>query len=65
MSLTNYNENGEYTVEDGLLKPQYSDFNFHRLELKTGLYLPMFDSHTFNTTIRLGFNSRTTTAGLF
>ena len=52
--FNDFNESGEYTVEDGLLKPQYSDFNFHRLELKTGLYMPLFNSHTFNTTIRLG-----------
>ncbi len=52
--FSDFNEEGEYTVEDGILKPQYSDFNFHRLELKTGLYLPTFDSHTFNTTLRLG-----------
>ncbi|HEX7356898.1 MAG TPA: biopolymer transporter Tol [Ignavibacteriaceae bacterium] len=52
--FNDFNENGNYTVEDGILKPQYSNFNFHRLELKTGLYLPVFDSHTFNTTLRLG-----------
>ena len=52
--FNDYNENGEYTVEDGILKPQYSNFNFHRLELKTSLYLSTFDSHTFNTTLRLG-----------
>ncbi len=49
-----FNENGNYTVEDGILKPQYSNFNFHRIELKSGLYLPIFDSHTFNTSFRLG-----------
>lgn len=49
-----YNENGEYTVEDGILKPQFSNFNFHRVELKTGLYLPIFNSHTINTTLRVG-----------
>ena len=52
--FSNYNEKGEYTIEDGLLIPKYGDFNFNRLELKTGLYLPVFDSHTFNTTFRLG-----------
>lgn len=52
--FSDFNENGEYTVEDGLLKPQYSNFTFNRLELKTGLYLPIFDSHTFNTTLRVG-----------
>lgn len=49
-----FNSEGEYTIEDGFLKPLYRNFNFHRVELKTGLYLPVFDSHTFNTSIRLG-----------
>jgi Tol biopolymer transport system component len=52
--FNDYNEDGNYIIEDGLLKPKFGNFNFHRLELKTGLYLPIFDSHTFNTTIRLG-----------
>ena len=52
--FNDYNEKGEYTIEDGLLIPKYSNFNFNRLELKAGLYLPVFDSHTFNTTFRLG-----------
>jgi Tol biopolymer transport system component len=49
-----FNYKGEYTVEDGILKPLYENFNFHRVELKSGFFLPLFNSHTFNTTIRLG-----------
>lgn len=49
-----FNDKGEYTVEDGILKPRYNHFNFHRVELKTGLYLPVFDSHTINTSLRIG-----------
>lgn len=49
-----FNESGEYEIDDGILKPKYSNFNFHKLELKSGLYLPLFDSHTFNTSLRLG-----------
>ncbi|MBK7230557.1 MAG: PD40 domain-containing protein [Ignavibacteriales bacterium] len=52
--FNNFNNEGNYEIVDGLLKPQYNEFNFHRLELKTGLYLPTFESHTFNTTLRLG-----------
>lgn len=52
--FNNFNNEGNYEVVDGLLKPQYNKFNFHRLELKTGLYLPTFESHTFNTTLRFG-----------
>jgi Tol biopolymer transport system component len=47
-----FNEEGDFTVEDGILKPQFKHFNFHRLELKSGLYFPVFDSHTLNATIR-------------
>ena len=49
-----FNNEGNYDNEDGLLKAKYNHFNFHRMELKTGLFLPIFDSHTFNTTLRLG-----------
>lgn len=49
-----FNAEGEYTVEDGILKPLYKNFNFHKLELKTGFFYPVFKSHTINTTIRLG-----------
>ena len=52
--FSDFNDDGEYTVEDGFLKPQYSNFNFHRLELKAGMFMPLFDSHTFNTTLRVG-----------
>ena len=49
-----FNNEGNYEVVDGLLKPKYNSFKFHRLEFKSGFYLPVFDSHTFNTTLRLG-----------
>ena len=49
-----FNSEGEYTVEDGILKPLYKDFNFHKLELKSGFFLPIFNSHTINTTLRVG-----------
>ena len=49
-----YNESGSYEAVDGILKPKFSNFNFHRLELKSGLYLPVFDSHTINASFRVG-----------
>lgn len=52
--FSDFNNEGEYTVEDGFLKPIYSKFDFHRLELKAGLFMPFFDSHTLNTTLRVG-----------
>lgn len=49
-----FNPDGEYTVEEGLLKPQYRNFNFHRLEMNSRFHLPAFKSHTLTTTIRAG-----------
>ncbi len=31
--LNNFNNDGKYTVEDGVYKPNYNHFNFHRVEL--------------------------------
>jgi Tol biopolymer transport system component len=52
--MNKFNDEGEYTVEDGLLKPQYNDFNFHRLELNSKLHLPLWSSHTITTQLRGG-----------
>ncbi len=49
-----FNEEGEYTIEDGLLKPAYKNFNFHKLELNAGVYFPLWNDHTLSTRIRLG-----------
>ncbi len=48
-----FNPEGEYTVDDGILVPQYRNFNFHKLELNSRLHLPsFFNGHTVTTTIR-------------
>ncbi|MBU1627567.1 biopolymer transporter Tol, partial [bacterium] len=49
-----FNEEGEYTIEDGLLKPAYKNFNFHRLELDASAYFPLWADHTLSTRIRIG-----------
>ncbi len=49
-----FNEEGEYTIEDGLLKPAYKNFNFHRLELDASLYFPLWSDHTLSARLRLG-----------
>ena len=46
-----YNESGDYVVEDGLLKPKFDTFNFHKIELNTRMYFPLWSDQTF--TIRL------------
>jgi Tol biopolymer transport system component len=52
--LNKFNDEGEYEVEDGLLKPQYNNFNFHRLELNSKTHLPIFSDHTLTAQIRGG-----------
>ncbi len=50
-----FNSDGEYTVEDGILKPKYNNYNFHRLELNTKLHFPMpFRAHTLTAQLRGG-----------
>ncbi|MDO8549052.1 MAG: biopolymer transporter Tol [Ignavibacteria bacterium] len=49
-----FNSEGEYVVEDGLLKPSYNDFNFHRLELNSKLHFPLWANHTITAQLRGG-----------
>ncbi len=50
-----FNSDGEYTVEDGVLKPKYNDYNFHKIELNTKLHLPMpLRAHTLTAQLRAG-----------
>jgi Tol biopolymer transport system component len=49
-----FNNEGEYMVEEGLLKPQYNDFNFHRLELNSKTHLPLWAGHTVTAQLRGG-----------
>ncbi len=49
-----FNETGDYTIEEGVLKPSYGLFNFHRLELNSKIYLPLWSDHTLTTQVRAG-----------
>jgi Tol biopolymer transport system component len=50
-----FNSDGEYTVEDGILKPKYNDYDFHKVELNSKLHFPLpFKSHTLTAQIRAG-----------
>ena len=49
-----FNSEGEYLVEDGILKPKYSDFNFHRVELNSKLHFPLWENHTLTLRLRGG-----------
>ncbi len=49
-----FNSEGEYVVEDGVLKPDYNDFNFHRLELNSKVHFPLWANHTITAQLRGG-----------
>jgi Tol biopolymer transport system component len=49
-----FNDEGKYVIEDGLLKPKYNDFNFHRLLVEGSLYFPIWSDHTLSTRLAGG-----------
>jgi Tol biopolymer transport system component len=49
-----FNETGEYVIEEGLLKPKFENFNFHRLELNAKFHFPLWAHHTLTTQLRAG-----------
>src|SRR3989304_3966373 len=49
-----FNKDGNYIVEDGILKPKYDNFNFHRLELNTELHYQIGKTHTISGRFRAG-----------
>lgn len=52
--LNKYNNDGSYTVEDGILKPLYGRYNFHRIELNLQNSLRTFGLHAVTTKVRVG-----------
>lgn len=52
--LNKFNNEGNYTVEDGILKPQYNNYNFHKLELNSKLHFPLWAKHTLTAQLRAG-----------
>ncbi|UCH64740.1 MAG: PD40 domain-containing protein [Ignavibacterium sp.] len=47
-----FNESGDYIIEDGLIKPDFSTFNFNRLEVNSRLYFPLWSDHTLTARVR-------------
>lgn len=47
-----FNPDGNYTVEDGILKPLYKNFNFHRIELNWKEFIEVFKDHTLTAQFR-------------
>lgn len=44
-----FNDEGEYVIEDGLLVPSYNDYNFHRILFDGSLYSQLWGDHTLTT----------------
>lgn len=49
-----FNDEGNYTAEDGVLKPQYNNYNFHKLELNSKMHFPLWAKHTLTAQLRAG-----------
>ena len=49
-----FNDEGEYVIEDGLLLPKYNNYNFHRLLFDGSLYFPLWSDHTLTTRLAGG-----------
>lgn len=52
--MNKFNPDGEYTVEDGMLVPQYRHFDFHKVEIITDLSVKIFNSHSLSLKLRGG-----------
>lgn len=52
--LNKFNNEGEYQVDDGLLKPVYNNYNFHKLELNWKEHISLFGNHTLTGQLRGG-----------
>jgi Tol biopolymer transport system component len=52
--LNQFNPNGTYTVNNGILTPVYTDYNFHRLELNSEFHIELWERNTLSAKIRLG-----------
>ncbi len=48
-----FNNEGNYEIEDGLLKPIYNDYQFHRLEINWKEYFSLLNDHTLTTLFRV------------
>lgn len=54
LELNRFNNDSKYEYVDGILKPLYNDFNFHRMELNWKEYFPVGKDQTLNISLRAG-----------
>ncbi len=52
--MDRFNNDSKYEVVDGILKPVYNTFNFHRVELNWKEYIEVAKDRTLNLTLRAG-----------
>ncbi len=52
--MNQFNPDGEYTIEDGVLKPDYKDFNFHKIETTLEYGLDLYKKNSLNFKLRGG-----------
>lgn len=52
--MNRYNDEGQYEIDDGVLKPLYNDYTFHRLELNYREHIETFKNHTLSARLRTG-----------
>ena len=52
--LNKFNPDGNYKIQDGLLIPQYNNYNFSRLEMNTQIHFPVAKRQTLTVQARLG-----------
>ncbi|MDP3149158.1 MAG: biopolymer transporter Tol [Ignavibacteria bacterium] len=52
--MNRFNPDGNYQVEDGVLKPLYRKFDYHKLEIVTNGHIPLFKNHTISLKVRGG-----------
>lgn len=50
--MNRFNKDGEYEIENGMLKPLYNHFNFHRVELFSRGSYPLWGGHVLEGSIR-------------
>ncbi|MDP2303619.1 MAG: biopolymer transporter Tol [Ignavibacteria bacterium] len=52
--MNKFNPDGEYEVVDGMLQPQYKNFNFHKVEANAQQGFRLFKNHTITNRLRIG-----------
>lgn len=52
--MNEFNDEGEYEIVDGMLKPVYNTYDFHRIETNLRFAAPFWGLHTLGASVRYG-----------